>query len=175
MNLVVRRPVTDDRASWSEFLTDVPTGEERFFVEDLADRAGFRRWVEDPGMRVAVVDGRIAGAAGAHPGRGWSSHNARMSVIVRQSQRGNGIGRELARAALLTAIELGCTHVHVEVVAEQAALIAMFRRMGFEATALLPDFVRDGTGQLHDLILLSHDSPSNWAALTAVGIDGEQA
>ena len=32
----------------------------------------------------------------------------------------------------------------------------MFQDMGFEPAALLPDFVRDGAGDFHDLMLLTH-------------------
>ena len=62
----------------------------------------------------------------------------------------------MACAALVEAHDLQCSQVYVEVVAEQEALIAMFQDMAFEPAALLPDFVRDGAGDFHDLVLLTH-------------------
>ena len=70
----------------------------------------------------------------------------------------------------VAALELGCTHVYVEVVAEQTALVAMFRKLGFEPEALLADFVRDGAGESHDLMLLTHHAADNWSALAGLGL-----
>ena len=48
-----------------------------------------------------------------------------------------GLGRLLARRAVLEAVEMALTKLVVEVVADQEALIAMFRTLGFEPEALL--------------------------------------
>ena len=74
-------------------------------------------------------------------------------------------------AALLEALELGCSHAYVEVVAEQDALVAMFQDMGFEPEALLADFVRDGTGDFHDLMLLTHRASEQWGRSQVLGLD----
>ena len=65
-------------------------------------------------------------------------------------------GPPLGQTALVEALELGCTHAYVEVVAEQEALVSMFQDLGFEPEAILADFVRDGEGEFHDLMLLTH-------------------
>jgi ribosomal protein S18 acetylase RimI-like enzyme len=170
MPQLVRALNAADRPAWARFLADVPRGEERFFKEDVTDPATFERWTHDPGRLVAVVDNEIAGAVAALPGTGWSSHVAELRLIVGDPHRGRGLGHRLARHGLITALELGCTHVYVEVVAEQTALVAMFRKLGFEPEALLADFVRDGTGEPHDLMLLTHHAADNWSALAGLGL-----
>ena len=115
------------------------------------------------------------GAVAALPGRGWSSHVAELRLIVGAQHRGRGLGRTLARWGLVKALELGCTHVYVEVVAEQQALVTMFRGLGFQPEALLADFVRDGAGQPHDLMLLTHHAEDNWSALAGLGLAEEGA
>jgi RimJ/RimL family protein N-acetyltransferase len=166
----VRRLNAGDRPAWARFLADVPPGEERFFKDDVTDPATFERWMHDPGWFVAVVDAEITGAVAALAGTGWSSHVAELRLIVGGPHRGRGLGRRLARHGLVTALELGCTHVYVEVVAEQAGLVAMFRKLGFQPEALLADFVRDGTGEPHDLMLLTHNAADNWSALAGLGL-----
>ena len=61
--------------------------------------------------------------------------------------------------------------VVVEVVADQVATIALFQGLGFEAEAFLADHVRDATGRLHDLIVLSHQVDDTWGAMTTIGLD----
>ena len=92
-------------------------------------------------------------------------------MLVSSNRRGHGVGRALARAALLEALELGCSHAYVEVVAEQEALVAMFQDMGFEPEALLADFVRDGAGEFHDLMLLTHRAGEQWSRSQVLGLD----
>jgi hypothetical protein len=70
----------------------------------------------------------------------------------------------------MRALELECSHVCVEVVAAQEALIDMFRRLGFQPEALFNDFVRDGGGDYHDLMVLTHRADENWSALAGLGL-----
>lgn len=168
------RPLSgSDGPGVAAFLESVPSGERRFFKERVrdADRA-VGEWLEDPRERhvVATVDEEIVGLGVTLQQTGWSSHVAELRVVVSPSQRRRGVGRELARRALLGALELGCTHVHVEVVAGQDALVAMFKDLGFEPEALLADFVRDSAGEYHDLMVLTHRVDENWAGMEAVGV-----
>ena len=173
------RPMTpDDAAAFCRFVADVPDGERRFLKERVddplevcAELSGERKV-----RRFVVVDtlgdpDELVGVAGAFPGEGWSSHVAEVRVLVSARHRGRGLGRRLARAALVEALELGCTHAYVEVVAEQEALVAMFQDLGFEPEALLADFVRDGTGELHDLLLLTHRVDEQWGRSRLLGLD----
>ncbi len=58
----------------------------------------------------------------------------------------------------------------VEVISDQAPLIAMFRGLGFEPEALLTDHVRDRSGQTRDLIVLANSVDEQFAALSAAGV-----
>ena len=79
-----------------------------------------------------------------------------MRLVVDPEHRGRGIGRALARRAVLEAVELGLAKLVVEVIADQAALIGMFRALGFEPEALLADHVRDRSGEVRDLMVLAN-------------------
>jgi hypothetical protein len=57
-----------------------------------------------------------------------------------------------------------------ENVADQEALIAMFRALGFEPEALLLDHVRDRSGELRDLLVLAHSVQEQWASMAAAGV-----
>ena len=55
--------------------------------------------------------------------------------------------------------------------AEQVSTIALFQQLGFVAEALLEDHVRDATGRLTDLIVLSNRAADTWATMATVGLD----
>lgn len=169
------RPMTEaDAQALARFAIDVPEGERRFLKANLEDpaevSAAFVR--DSQARRIVAVDGtgNIVGYAGAFPDAGWSSHVAELRVLVSSRHRRMGLGRELARAALVQALTLGCSHAYVEVVAEQEALVEMFQDLGFEPEALLADFVRDATGEFHDLMLLTHRADEQWGRNQLLGL-----
>jgi GNAT superfamily N-acetyltransferase len=170
---VVRLMTPEDRSAFSRFVADVPEGERRFLKEQAGDHVDVLADSGSRARRLVALEpsGDIVGAAGAFPAAGWSSHVAEVRVLVSASRRRRGTGRALARAALAEALKLGCTHTYVEVVAEQEGLVEMFQDMGFEPEALLVDFVRDGTGEFHDLLLLTHRAQDQWSRNTLLGLD----
>jgi L-amino acid N-acyltransferase YncA len=107
------------------------------------------------------------------PLHGWSSHVGEVRVIVDPDRRGRGIGRTLARRAVIEAAELQLRKMVVEVVADQEATIAMFRSLGFDPEALLTNHVRDQAGALRDLMILAHSVDEQWSSLVVAGIADE--
>jgi L-amino acid N-acyltransferase YncA len=174
------RPLTPkDGLAFARFATGVPDGERRFLKESLENSEdGWAAMLGEPGVRrLAATEpgGEIVGLAGAFPGSGWSSHVAELRVIVGAHHRRQGIGRALAQAALIEALELDCSQAYVEVVAEQESLVAMFQDLGFEPEALLADFVRDGAGEYHDLMLLTHRADEQRSRQQVLGLNEVEA
>jgi ribosomal protein S18 acetylase RimI-like enzyme len=93
-----------------------------------------------------------------------------VRLVVDPHHRGRGIGRRLARQAVLDAVDIGLTKLVVEVISDQEALIAMFRSLGFEPEALLTDHVRDRSGEMRDLIVLANSVEEQFAAMSAAGV-----
>jgi L-amino acid N-acyltransferase YncA len=173
--MIVRAPETGDRDALHAFLAAVPESERNFFREDVADPEIVDKWIRGSGERRLVMvedDGAIAGQVVVRPGFGWSSHVGEVSLIVSPAHRGRGVGRELARRIVLESVELGLTHIYVQVVAAQEALIGMFGGLRFEPEALLRDFVRDRSGSCHDLIVLTHRVEENWSEMLTLGLPG---
>ena len=161
----------DDRAAIERFLACVPEGDRTFFKEDVDDPAVIAAWARPGAARSLAVDGdEVLGYVAVVPLRGWSSHVGEVRVIVDPAHRGKGIGRALARHAVLEALGLGLTKMVVEVVADQAPTIAMFRSHGFDPEALLRDHVRDRDGALRDLMILAHSVEEAAGAMTAAGL-----
>jgi ribosomal protein S18 acetylase RimI-like enzyme len=153
------------------FFGRVPGRDRTFFREHVLEPGVVEGWyTEPPGRRfAALAAGEIVGYLAVLPGVGWSSHVGEIRLVVDPEQRRRGIGRFLARTAVVEAAGQGLTKVLVEVVAEQTETVAMFSALGFEAEGLLRDQVRGPDGEVHDLLLLAHLLDDLWSTMQAVG------
>jgi L-amino acid N-acyltransferase YncA len=164
----IRHIESRDRDGLARFLERIPEADRTFFKEDVG---ASHEWMEPgPARTVAVEDGQVVGWLAIVPKAGWSSHVGEVRLIVDPAHRGRGVGRTLARRAVLEALELGLEKMVVEVIAVQEPTIAMFRSLGFDPEALLTDHVRDRNGDLRDLMVLSHSVQEQWSAMIMAGI-----
>jgi len=167
------RPIeAGDSEALSRFFERIPESDRTFLKEDVGDPRVLADWVRpDAGRTIAVDDDdQVVGALAVVPLVGWSSHVGEVRLVVDPEHRGRGIGRRLARQAVLDAVDMGLGKLVVEVISDQAPLIAMFRGLGFEPEALLTDHVRDRSGQTRDLIVLANSVDEQFAALSAAGV-----
>jgi ribosomal protein S18 acetylase RimI-like enzyme len=164
----IRHIESRDRAGLARFLERIPAADRTFFKEEPRTSHDWMR--PGPARTIAVEDGEVVGWLAVVPKPGWSSHVGEVRLIVDPAHRGRGIGRTLARRAVLEALELGLEKMVVEVIAVQEATIAMFRSLGFDPEALLTDHVRDRNGDLRDLLVLSHSVQEQWSAMIMAGI-----
>jgi ribosomal protein S18 acetylase RimI-like enzyme len=174
MLMQVRELETTDRDAVERFVARVPEGDRTFFKEDVDAPAVLEAWTRpDVARAVAVESGEVVGYMAVVPLHGWSSHVGEVRVIVDPDRRGRGIGRALARRAVIDAAGLELRKMVVEVVADQEATIAMFRSLGFDPEALLTNHVRDQAGGLRDLMILAHSVDEQWSSLVVAGIADE--
>jgi L-amino acid N-acyltransferase YncA len=168
----IRRIEPGDAAAIERFLDAIPEADRTFLKEDVADPAVLAAWVRPGDARSVAVDdqGAVAGYVAVIPLHGWSSHVGEVRIVVDPDNRGRGVGRDLARHAVLEALELDLSKLVVEVISDQEALIVMFRGLGFEPEALLIDHVRHRSGGLRDLLVLAHSVEQQWASMATAGI-----
>lgn len=156
------------------FFADLPEGDRTFIREDVTDPDVVRGWAGGgtPGLRrwVAVDGDRVVGYVAVLRLAGWSDHVGEVRLVVSPAARGTGLGRQLARHAMVQGLESGLSKLVVEVVPEQGAALALFTELGFSGEALLVDHIRDRDGQLRDLMLLAHHVGATWAGMSAVGL-----
>jgi ribosomal protein S18 acetylase RimI-like enzyme len=170
-----------------QFFRSLPDADRTFIKEEVTDPATVRAMAS-----AGASAGVPAGAAGEGRGRrwvtlgeggtdvtgyvavlplaGWSDHVGEIRLVVAPASRGSGLGRDLARHALVQAVEAGLTKLIVEVVADQGPALALFTGLGFSGEALLQDQIRDRDGQLRDLMVLAHHVPETWSRMDTVGV-----
>lgn len=157
------------------FFAELPEGDRTFIRDDVTDPDVVRAWAAggSPGVRRWVTldgDSQVTGYVAVLRLPGWSDHVGDLRLVVAPGNRGGGLGRELARHALVEAVEAGLTKLVVEVVAEQGAALALFTDLGFTGEALLVDHIRDREGRLRDLMVLAHHVGDTWSGMRAVGL-----
>lgn len=154
------------------FLERLPEGD-RTFIKDPVGPDSVQRWLrEEHNYRwVLTEDGEMAAMLSIMPGVGWSSHVCELRLVVDSGFRRRGIGRRLARYGLLEALRMEFLKIVVEVVADKFGDIEMFTSIGFRPEALLADQIRDGDGELRDLVILAHYTEEVAASMDVLGVD----
>jgi ribosomal protein S18 acetylase RimI-like enzyme len=142
--------------------------------EDLADPDAVRTWAARAGQQWVALDGQdVVGYATVRPLPEWSDHVGELRLVVDPARRRVGVGKALARHALVEAVRAGRRKLVVELTADQDNALAMFSSLGFTGEALLRDHIRDRSGQLHDLVMLAHFVEGLWGVMGAVGLSDE--
>ena len=169
----IRAVERDDADALRRFFAHVPEGDRTFFREDVLEPGVIERWLGDRDQRrlIAIVDGDIGGHVAVLRGVGWSRHVAELRLVIAPAHRRRGLGRLLAQRAVVEAVEMGTTKLVVEVVAAQEATVEMFSKLGFEPEGLMKEHVRTQTGELHDLLVLSHFVEPLWDVLRTTGVE----
>lgn len=170
----IRAIEISDGPALRRFFGRIPDSDRTFLKENVDDGRVLDEWARPGAARAIAVEGNeVVGSVAVVPLHGWSSHVGEVRLVVDPEQRGRGIGRTLARRAMIDVVGMGLTKLVVEVIADQEALIAMFRGLGFEPEALLTDHVRDRDGQIRDLIVLANAVDAQMAAMSTAGVTDE--
>lgn len=100
--------------------------DERAFLEQRAAQ-------EDGVELCAVIGGKIVGTAGFDPiGRHEKiRHRASFGIGVMRAYWGRGVGRALTTACVALAKEAGFRQLELDVVADNAAAVALYKSCGF--------------------------------------------
>ena len=149
----------DLREAAAAFATRIPEQDkgyvDAFLLHDVAV-AGWTR--ATPARRIAAIDGEdIVGIVTVEPQHGWMDHVGDFRVVVQPSARGSGVGRSLIELGIELATSLGLGKLSVEIMASNTSGLGLFERHGFHREAVLTRHVRDGDGELQDLVVLAYE------------------
>ena len=142
------RDATD--ADWPAiwpFLHDIVAAGDTFsYDEHMGEAEARAMWLLDPPDRttVAVEDGLVLGSANMYPNHdGPGAHIASGNFMVDSAQRGRGVGRALCEDMIEWSRGRGFRAIQFNAVAESnTAAISLYRRLGFEVLATIPEGFR---------------------------------
>ena len=124
-NFILTHAETDELLTYPE--------EFRFTLEQEAKFLQAREESEDEVEIIAVVDGRIVGTAGVDRISRAEKirHRANFGISVEKAFWRLGIGRALTLACIECARKAGYVQLELEVVADNAKAISLYRSVGF--------------------------------------------
>lgn len=160
--IMIRPLAQGDGAALLSFGNTLPQDDWLYLQNDLRAAEVVTRLVnardaEHWSQVVAVApDGAVAAYSSARLLPGWSSHVAKLQLLVAEGWRHAGLGTALARAIVGEARSLGAAKLMVDMVEEQADGISIFTHLGFTHEGLLVNHTRDRDGRRHNLVVLGH-------------------
>jgi ribosomal protein S18 acetylase RimI-like enzyme len=118
---------------------------EAVFPTDRLDRRAFRHAVRSPTIDLLVADGDTGVAGYALLQRRRNSRTARLnSIAVRPGAAGKGLGKILLEAAEARARAKGCTHLRLEVRADNKPARTLYEKAGYRRFDVVEDYYEDG-------------------------------
>ena len=159
----VRLMEAGDAEQMLAFARSLPADDVLFLRSDITDPEGIAYWVANiengtTTTLLAEIDGAVAGYASVHrnPAR-WTRRVAEIRVNVGPKFRRDGLGRLLVNGIFDLARSMGVKKLSAQMTLEQPAAQAVFRRLGFQAEAVLADWVEDREGRPRDLLVMAYD------------------
>lgn len=156
--MVIRDARPDDWPGIWRFLRDVIAAGDTFVWDpDISEERARASWLHEPPGRTVVAvddDGTIVGTAESHPNHGGpGAHVANAGFMVDPAHAGRGIGRALAEHVIERARADGYQAMQFNAVAaSNTRAVALWRSLGFEILATVPEGFRhpvDGLVGLH--------------------------
>jgi GNAT superfamily N-acetyltransferase len=144
----IRAATADDWPAIWPFLREIVAAGETYTLEpDITEEFARAMWLLDPpGHTVVAVDpdGTVLGSAKMNPNhRGPASHIASASFMVAPEHSGRGVGRALGEYVLEWARGEGYRAMQFNAVVEtNTRAVALWRSLGFEILATLPEGFR---------------------------------
>ena len=129
----------DHAALWDLLRPVYRAGTTYAVARDIDEREAVEGWLAHQRVRVAEVDGQVAGSCYLGPNLpGPGAHVANAGFVVSESARGLGLGRLLAQDALDLARELGFTAMQFNCVVSTNPAVALWRSLGFDEVGRVP-------------------------------------
>jgi GNAT superfamily N-acetyltransferase len=156
--MLIRDATPDDwPAMWAFMRRIVAAGETFSWDRDTTEEQASAMWLhEPPGSTIVAVgaDGTILGTAEIHPNYGGAgAHVANAGFMVDPDHAGRGVGRALGEHVLERARADGFRAMVFNAVVEtNTGAVALWRSLGFEVLATVPEAFRhptDGDVGLH--------------------------
>ncbi len=147
----------DDRNSLVSFFTSLSDAATEYgmppYTEDIIDR-----WMSNHDRLiplVAVYEERIIGYTAifknTHPRR---TGGGNMGIYLHQDFHGLGLGTAMTEIALSMAVEQGLHRISLEVVEDNLAGVALYKKMGFRIEGKLVDGYFGADGKYHNMLVM---------------------
>jgi L-amino acid N-acyltransferase YncA len=148
--VIIRDATPDDWPAIWPFLHDIVAAGDTFsWAPDTSEEQARTMWLKQPPGRTVVAlddDGTVLGTAETHPNQpagGPAAHVANAGFMVDPAHSGKGVGRALGQHVIDQARADGYRAMAFNAVVEtNTGAVALWRSLGFEIVATLPEGFR---------------------------------
>jgi len=150
------------------FFAALPEQDRAYLRRDVRERDVVERRlleIESDSVRrlVAVADDQIVADGSVELSvEEWKKHVGELRLIVAHSYKRKGLGILMAHELYGLAAAARVEEIIVKMMRPQKAARSIFRKLGFTEQVVMPDYVKDVTGQRQDLILMRCDLEALW-------------
>lgn len=139
----------------TDFLLTYPD-ENSFIEEQEAEFLLKKKESEREVELCAVVDGKIVATAGVEEisPKYKVRHRAEFGISVEKSSWGNGIGYALTLACVECAKKAGYSQLELSVVADNAAAVALYKKIGFKEFGRNPKGFKSRVSSWQEIVLM---------------------
>ncbi len=159
----LRLMTADDKDAVLAFARKLPEDDLLFLSFDITQESFIEHWIRriNAGTWHTILveaDGKLVGHGSLmRTEQIWSRHLGEIILLLAPEVRGKGLGNILAGELFAKAEEWNLMKVVARMAADQKGAIQVFEKLGFNAEALLADYVIDRNDRTHDLIAMSYD------------------
>lgn len=159
--LSFRLMTPEDGKKMLAFSRSLPENDLIYTRWDITTEDGIHEWVCNISLGrtttiVAEEEGKIVGYGSLHHHQiTWTRHHGELRIMVSPELRGSGLGRLIVKELCRFAKELELKRVVVQIPSHQPRVRHMFEEIGFNAEALLTDWLIDRNDNMTDLIIMS--------------------
>ncbi|RME24005.1 MAG: GNAT family N-acetyltransferase [Deltaproteobacteria bacterium] len=171
----------DDRDRLYNFFRKLPLRDRRYFKHDVTQREVITNWCRNldydqvlPILAVKKVNDheKVVADATLHMERhGWSTHVAKIRMVIEPRLRNKGLGKALLRELHDRAVLRGIQKIQAEVRDDDRDAMALLKRLGFKKEAVLKKHIMDTSGRLHDMIIFYNDLSDLWKKMDDLNIE----
>lgn len=159
------------------FTNQLPEHDLMFLSRDIREKKVVEAWSRSLGtgeiVTIAAMRGEeIVGTTAIVLDKlSWSAHVGELRILVTPEAREVGLGRTLIQESFLIGLDLALEKLTVRMLLDQERAITVFEEMGFKTEAMFRDHLKDGEGNKHDLLIMSHDVAGVQSRMQAYGLD----
>jgi hypothetical protein len=158
--ITIRSLTQGDLEPLKKFFLELPSEDRKYLRIDVTNPKTVEQRLRlmDFGYHYRLVathgDQIIAEAALELPFEEWRRHQGEIRVIVSRPFQRRGLGMIMMREIYCLALRKEVDTVVVWIMKPQIAALTHAQKMGFHDQSVLPSYVRDQDGEMHDLIIL---------------------
>jgi L-amino acid N-acyltransferase YncA len=169
--VIIRKLKLRDLDSLMEFYGELPLNDRKYFRVDVTKRHVVEQRIKQTRQGnfirlVAIHDDRIVADGNLEmSAEEWRKDQGELRTIVAIKYQHKGLGTIMLRELYYLAAQNNVKNVIVRIMRPQKAARAICHKLGLREETIIPDYVRDISGQKQDMIVMKGDMKEFWEEL----------